>query len=58
VIESVVLYLLPQAQFIGALLVFRVVYFLVPLAIGAPTFAFIELRRRRRKLTERAAAGA
>jgi uncharacterized membrane protein YbhN (UPF0104 family) len=58
VIESVVLYLLSQAQFIGALLVFRVVYFLVPLAIGAPTFAFIELRRRRRKLTERAAAGA
>jgi uncharacterized membrane protein YbhN (UPF0104 family) len=53
-----VLYILPQAQFIGALLVFRVVYFLVPLAIGAPTFAFIELRRRRRKLTERAAAGA
>jgi uncharacterized membrane protein YbhN (UPF0104 family) len=59
VIESVVLFLLPQAQFIGALLVFRVVYFLVPLAIGAPIFAAIEIGRKRQKLKERAApAGA
>lgn len=50
VIESVVLYLLPNAQFIGALLVFRVVYFLLPLCIGGPTFAAIEIARRRRKL--------
>jgi glycosyltransferase 2 family protein len=57
VIESVVLFLLPQGQFIGALLVFRVVYFLVPLAIGAPTFAFIELRRRRKKRREKAQRG-
>jgi uncharacterized membrane protein YbhN (UPF0104 family) len=56
VIESVVLFLLPQAQFIGALLVFRVVYFLVPLSIGAPTFAAIEIARRRKKLKERKGA--
>lgn len=49
VIESVVLYLLPNAQFIGALLVFRVVYFLLPLAIGGPTFAAIEFAQRRIK---------
>jgi glycosyltransferase 2 family protein len=53
VIESVVLLLLPQANFIGALLVFRVLYFLVPLAIGGTTFAAIEIRRRQRKLCER-----
>jgi uncharacterized membrane protein YbhN (UPF0104 family) len=53
VIESVVLLLLPQANFIGALLVFRVLYFLVPLAIGGTTFAAIEIRRRQRKLRER-----
>ena len=58
VIESVVLFLLPQAQFIGALLVFRVLYFLVPLASGAPTFAVIEIRRRRQKARERAGRGA
>ena len=34
VIESVVLYLLPNADLIGAVLVFRFVYFLLPLLIG------------------------
>ena len=49
VLEATVIYLLPGANFIGALLVFRFVYFLVPLAIGGPTFAAIELRLRHRK---------
>lgn len=44
VIESVVLFLLPQAHLIGAVLVFRFVYFLLPLALGGTLFAFSELR--------------
>ncbi|NBJ10869.1 putative bifunctional lysylphosphatidylglycerol flippase/synthetase [Microvirga arsenatis] len=43
VIESVVMYLLPQADLIGPLLVFRFVYFLVPLALGGLLFAATEL---------------
>lgn len=35
VIESVVLFLLPQADLIGAVLVFRFVYFLLPLLFGS-----------------------
>lgn len=42
VIESVVTFLLPQADLIGALLVFRFVYFLVPLMIGGTTFVLSE----------------
>jgi uncharacterized membrane protein YbhN (UPF0104 family) len=34
VLESVILILVPQAKIIGALLVFRFVYFLAPLALG------------------------
>lgn len=34
VIESVVLFLLPEAKLIGAVLVFRFVYFLLPLLLG------------------------
>jgi uncharacterized membrane protein YbhN (UPF0104 family) len=48
VIESVVMYLLPGTQVIGALIVFRFVYFLVPLAIGSVLFAITELAVRRR----------
>jgi glycosyltransferase 2 family protein len=47
VIESVVTYLLPGTEVIGALIVFRVVYFLVPLAIGSMLFAVTELAFRR-----------
>jgi uncharacterized membrane protein YbhN (UPF0104 family) len=43
VIESVVQYLLPQADLIGALLVFRFVYFLVPLGLGGLSFAAAEI---------------
>ena len=42
VIESVVLHLVPAAQVIGALLVFRMVYFLLPLALGGLVFAIAE----------------
>jgi uncharacterized membrane protein YbhN (UPF0104 family) len=54
VIESVVLYLLPGANVIGGLLAFRAIYFLVPLAIGAPLFGVCELVLKR----SRAAMGA
>jgi uncharacterized membrane protein YbhN (UPF0104 family) len=48
VIESVVLFLLPAVNPIGALIVFRFVYFLVPLALGGMLFAVTELVFRRR----------
>jgi glycosyltransferase 2 family protein len=48
VIESVVMYLLPGAELIGALIVFRFVYFLVPLVMGSVLFAVTELTIRRR----------
>jgi glycosyltransferase 2 family protein len=47
VIETVVMYLVPGENLIGALLVFRFVYFLVPLALGLTTFAITELWLRR-----------
>lgn len=47
VIEGAVLYLLPGESLIGPLILFRVVYFLVPLAIGLTTFAIAELLFRR-----------
>ncbi|MBM6595860.1 lysylphosphatidylglycerol synthase domain-containing protein [Microvirga pudoricolor] len=47
VIESVVMYLLPGANLIGSVLVFRFIYFLVPLALGSLTFAVTELVFRR-----------
>jgi glycosyltransferase 2 family protein len=57
VIESVVLYLLPQANLIGPLLVFRFVYFLVPLGLGATLLGVSEIVLRRRSGTDRAGAG-
>lgn len=42
VIESVVLYLLPGERLIGAVLVFRFVYFLLPLVLGGVSFALSE----------------
>ena len=51
VIESVILFLLGGGQVIGAVLVFRVVYFFLPLALGGTAFLLIEggllLRSRR-----------
>ncbi|MXQ10073.1 lysylphosphatidylglycerol synthase domain-containing protein [Microvirga makkahensis] len=48
VIESVVMYLLPGQDLIGPLLVFRFVYFLIPLCIGIPVFLVTELVYRRK----------
>jgi uncharacterized membrane protein YbhN (UPF0104 family) len=50
VIETVVLYLLPGASVIGALIAFRAVYFLLPLMIGAPLFGMTELILKHRKM--------
>jgi uncharacterized membrane protein YbhN (UPF0104 family) len=47
VIETVVLFLLPQAEFIGSLIAFRVVYFFVPLCIGGPLLGIAEFACRR-----------
>jgi len=58
VIESVVMYLLPQKDLIGPLLVFRFVYFLVPLGLGSILFAATELVERRRIVSYEGAAGA
>ena len=43
VIETVVLHLLPHANMIGAVLLFRCVYFLLPLCLGLVLFAVSEL---------------
>ncbi len=43
VVESVLLYLLPGEKLIGAVLVFRVAYFLVPLVLGISVLAGYEL---------------
>jgi len=48
VIESVVMYLLPEDNLIGPLLVFRFVYFLAPLGLGSILFAATELILRHR----------
>ena len=49
VIESVVMFLLPGGKIVGALVMFRVIYFLVPLCIGGLLFAITELYYRGRK---------
>jgi uncharacterized membrane protein YbhN (UPF0104 family) len=43
VIESVVMFLLPGAAIVGALVMFRVIYYLAPLSIGGPLFGLTEL---------------
>ncbi len=58
VIESVVMYLLPQNNLIGPLLVFRFVYFLVPLGLGGILLAATELFERRRSGFYEEATGA
>jgi len=49
VIESVVMYLLPGQDLIGPLLVFRCVYFLIPLCFGIILFPATELFYRRKR---------
>jgi uncharacterized membrane protein YbhN (UPF0104 family) len=47
VLEAVVIHVLPELSVIGALVVFRFVYFLVPLTLGTALFAVCELTQRR-----------
>jgi glycosyltransferase 2 family protein len=49
VVESVVMFLLPGAGVIGALVMFRVIYYLVPLCTGGPLFALTEIYYRRQR---------
>ena len=49
VIEAVVLSIMPQAEVVGALVAFRVIYFLVPFFIGVTLFGAFELWRRVRR---------
>lgn len=49
VIESVVMFLLPGGKLVGALVMFRVIYYLAPLCIGAPLFGLTEIYFRGRK---------
>ena len=49
VIETVVSMLIPGAELIGGLLLFRAIYFLVPLALGLLCFAGSEVAIRGRK---------
>jgi glycosyltransferase 2 family protein len=56
VIESVVLFLLRGQQVIGALILFRLAYFLVPLCIGSLLFVLIELLMRTGRRAKKKAA--
>jgi glycosyltransferase 2 family protein len=49
VLEGVVLYFLPHDRVIGALMIFRLTYFLIPLVIGTLLFGMIELSLRLRR---------
>jgi uncharacterized membrane protein YbhN (UPF0104 family) len=49
VLEAVVIHVLPEVSVIGALVVFRFIYFLVPLTIGAALLAACELTQRLRR---------
>ena len=49
VLEAVVIHALPKVAVIGALVVFRFIYFLVPVTIGAALFSVYELTQRRRR---------
>jgi glycosyltransferase 2 family protein len=56
VIESVVMFLFPGEKIVGALIVFRFVYFLVPLSLGSTLFAVTEILFRQSGSRQRAAA--
>ncbi|MBB3542102.1 MULTISPECIES: hypothetical protein [unclassified Rhizobium] len=55
VLEAVVSAILPGAAAIGGLIVFRAIYFLLPLLLGLPAFAISEVavRRGRKKQLEK-----
>ena len=49
VLEATVSHILPEAASVGALVAFRMIYFLLPLLIGLPIFAISEIVFRKRK---------
>ncbi|MBX9761278.1 MAG: lysylphosphatidylglycerol synthase domain-containing protein, partial [Beijerinckiaceae bacterium] len=49
VIESVIVWLVPGANLIAALIIFRAVYYIIPLVVGLATFAVTEIVWRRSK---------
>ncbi len=49
VLEAVVIHVLPEVSVIGALVVFRFIYFLVPFTLSAALFAISEIKQRRRR---------
>jgi uncharacterized membrane protein YbhN (UPF0104 family) len=57
VIEAVVAALLPGADVVGALIVFRVVYFLIPFMLGTAGFVVAELSRRRHPPDQKTVVG-
>ena len=56
VTEFVVLSFLPSAETWGALIVFRIIYYVVPLALGGIVLGVSELLDRRAALAQPAAA--
>jgi uncharacterized membrane protein YbhN (UPF0104 family) len=57
VIESIVLYLLPGENLVGPVLVFRFVFFLLPLCLGGLLFAAVELKLGARRIAADRGAG-
>jgi glycosyltransferase 2 family protein len=49
VIEAVLLFLVPGANMVGAVVAFRVIYFLIPFLVGGVVLGVCELLRRRRR---------
>jgi uncharacterized membrane protein YbhN (UPF0104 family) len=57
VIEGVVMYLLPHANLLSAVILFRAVYYLLPLPLGALSFLAAELYFRGRRPARQVAGG-
>jgi uncharacterized membrane protein YbhN (UPF0104 family) len=49
VIEAVLLFLVPGANMVGAVVAFRVIYFLIPFVIGGLVLGVSEIVRRQRR---------
>jgi uncharacterized membrane protein YbhN (UPF0104 family) len=52
VMEAVILWLVPGANVIGALVAFRAIYYLTPFVIGCVVLALTEIARRRRPVAD------
>lgn len=56
VIEGIVMYLVPQADLLSAVILFRAVYFLIPLPIGVTSLLLAEWHRRRKSASPQRSA--